>query len=202
MAKEKAVIHIPKEFVSDVRQIINNGRQQAFSAASAISLATYWNIGRRIVEEEQKGNARAEYGSRLIAGLAENLRYEYGPSYNKRNLEHFRKFYLMFNDLQIVNEFVHNLTWTHIRRLLSVTNPEARLWYMTQASKDMWSTTTLDRNICSQYYERRLADQRKRPEEDLPIAKAPFNDSDPLEYIKNPTVAEFMGFKRDSSFIL
>ncbi len=200
MAKEKAIIHIPKEFISDVRNIIDNGRQQAFTAASAISLNTYWNIGRRIVEEEQKGNIRAEYGSRLIAGLAEDLRHEYGASYNKRNLEHFRKFYLLFNDIQIVNEFVHNLTWTHIWRLLSVTSPEARLWYMTQASKDMWSTTTLDRNICSQYYERRLAAQRKRYKEALPIAKAPYNDSDPLEYIKNPTVAEFMGFKRNSKF--
>lgn len=173
MTKEKAIIHIPKEFVSDVRQIIDNGRQQAFTAASAVSLATYWNIGRRIVEEEQKGNIRAEYGSRLIAGLAENLRHEYGASYNKRNLEHFRKFYLLFNDIQIVNEFVHNLTWTHIRRLLSVTNSEARLWYMAQASKDMWSTTTLDRNICSQYYERRLADQRKRSKESPPISCNP-----------------------------
>lgn len=171
MAKEKAIIHLPKEFVSEVRQIIDNGRQQAFASASAISLATYWNIGRRIVEEEQKGNIRAEYGSRLIAGLAEDLRHVYGASYNKRNLEHFRKFYLLFNDIQIVNELVHNLTWTHIRRLLSVTSPEARLWYMTQASKDMWSTTTLDRNICSQYYERRLSEQRKRPKEAVPIAK-------------------------------
>ncbi|MDE6335076.1 MAG: PDDEXK nuclease domain-containing protein [Muribaculaceae bacterium] len=200
MAKEKALIPISKEFVFEVRQIIENGRKQAFSAASSISLATYWNIGRRIVEEEQKGNTRAEYGTRLIAGLAENLRHDYGPSYNKRNLEYFRKFYLLFKDIQIVNEFVHNLTWIHIRRLLSVTSPEARLWYMTQASKDMWSTTTLDRNICSQYYERRLVDHRKRSEDMLTIAKAPYNDSDPLEYIKNPTVAEFMGFKRDSSY--
>lgn len=126
MAKDKSIIHISQEFVGDIRQIINNGRQQAFTAASAISLATYWNIGRRIVEEEQKGNIRAEYGSRLIAGLAENLKHEYGASYNKRNLEHFRKFYLLFNDIQIVYELVHNLTWTHIRRLLSVTNPEDR----------------------------------------------------------------------------
>lgn len=200
MSKEKAIIHISKEFVSDVRRIIDSGRRQAFSAANAISLATYWNIGRRIIEEEQKGNIRAEYGSRLIAGLADNLRYEYGPSYNKRNLEHFRKFYLLFSDIQIVNEFVHNLTWTHIRRLLSVTNPEARLWYLSHASKDMWSTTTLDRNICSQYYERRLAEQRENPLSTLPEAVAPYNDKDPLEYIKNPTVAEFMGFKRDSNF--
>lgn len=200
MKTDKALIPISKDFVSDVRTIIENGRQQAFSTTSAIALNTYWNIGRRIVEEEQKGNIRAEYGSRLIAGLAENLRAEYGASYNKRNLEHFRKFYLLFNDIQIVNELVHNLTWTHIRRLLSVTNPEARLWYLTLASNDMWSTTTLDRNINSQYYERRLAEQRKHPNETLPDAIAPYSDSDPLEYIKNPTVAEFMGFKSDSKY--
>ena len=200
MAKEKAILNIPKEFVSDVRQIIDNGRQQAFTAASAISLATYWNIGRRIVEEEQKGNARAEYGSRLIAGLANDLTNEFGSGYNRRNLAYYRQFYLTFNDIEILHTRVQNLTWSHIRRLLSVTDTVAREWYLLQASEDMWSVKTLDRNISTQYYERRLAEQKKKPKEDLPIAKAPFNDSDPLEYIKNPTVAEFMGFKRDSSF--
>ncbi|MDE6629937.1 MAG: PDDEXK nuclease domain-containing protein [Bacteroidales bacterium] len=200
MKQEESIISVTQEFVGDIRRIIENGRQQAYAAASAISLATYWNIGRRIVEEEQKGNSRAEYGSRLIAGLAESLRKEYGPSYNKRNLEHFRKFYLLFNDVKIVNEFVHNLTWTHIRRLLSVTDPTARLWYLSQASKDMWSTTTLDRNISSQYYERRLSEQRANPKAILPEAVAPYNDTDPMEYIKNPTIAEFMGFRRDSQF--
>ena len=163
MAKNKSLIPISQEFVGDVRQIIENGRKQAYAAASTISLATYWHIGQRIVEEEQKGNSRAEYGSRLIAGLAEDLRKEYGASYNKRNLDYFRRFYLLFNDIQIVNELVHNLTWTHIRRLLSVTNPVARQWYLTRAAKDMWSTTTLDRNISSQYFERRLAEQRENP---------------------------------------
>ena len=200
MAKEKAILNIPKEFVSDVRQIIDNGRQQAFTAASAISLATYWNIGRRIVEEEQKGNARAEYGSRLIAGLANDLTNEFGSGYNRRNLAYYRQFYLTFNDIEILHTRVQNLTWSHIRRLLSVTDTVAREWYLLQASEDMWSVKTLDRNISTQYYDRRLAEQKKKNKEDLPIAKAPFNDSDPLEYIKNPTVAEFMGFKRDSSF--
>ncbi|MDE5586427.1 MAG: PDDEXK nuclease domain-containing protein [Muribaculaceae bacterium] len=200
MAKEKDIIPISKEFVSDVRQIIDNGRKQAFSAVSTISYVTYWNIGRRIVEEEQKGNARAEYGSRLIEGLADDLTNEFGSGYNKRNLAYYRQFYLIFNDIEILHTRVQNLTWSHLRRLLSVTDPVAREWYMMHASEDMWSVKTLDRNISTQYYERRLADQRKRPNEVLPIAKAPFNESDPLEYIKNPTVAEFMGFKRDSRF--
>lgn len=163
-------------------------------------LATYWNIGRRIVEEEQDGATRAEYGKHIISELAENLKKDYGSGYGKRNLAYFRQFFLSFKNLEILHEFVQNLTWTHIRRLLSVTDPEARQWYMIHASKDMWSTTTLDRNISSQYYERRLAQHRENPQESLSTAVAPYNDADPLEYIKNPTIAEFMGFKRDSRF--
>lgn len=83
---------------------------------------------------------------------------------------------------------------------MSVTNPEARKWYLVNASKNMWSTTTLDRNICSQYYERILANQRINPDTILPEAVPPFNESDPLEYIKNPTIAEFMGFTRDTKY--
>ncbi len=192
--------NLPEAFVNDVRSIIENGRRQAYSAAGNIALATYWNIGRRIVEEEQNGNSRAEYGKNLIAALANNLKKEYGSGYGKRNLAYYRQFYLSFTDIEILHEFVQNLTWTHIRRLLSVSNPLARQWYLAHASKDMWSTTTLDRNICSQYYERRLAEQREKPGIILPEAVAPFNDKDPLEYIKNPTVAEFMGFKRDSRY--
>ncbi len=200
MTTNQIIIPLSQDFIGDVRSIIESGRHQAYSAVGSITLATYWNIGRRIVEEEQKGNSRAGYGTRLIAELAENLKAEYGPGYGKRNLAYYRQFYLSFSNMEILHELVQNLTWTHIRRLLSVTNPEARLWYLSHASKDMWSTTTLDRNICSQYYERRLAEQRENPHSTLPEAVAPYNDKDPLEYIKNPTVAEFMGFKRDSRF--
>lgn len=115
-------------------------------------------------------------------------------------MDYYRKFYLLFPDIKIVNACVHNLNWTHIRRLLSVVNDEARLWYLNTASRDRWSTRTLDRNISSQYYERRLAaqctDRGTSPSEAL----APYNDTDPLEYIKNPMVAEFMGFKRDEKY--
>ena len=141
------MISIPKGFVSDVRQIIDSGRQQAFKAASSIIISTYWNIGRRIVEEEQKGNTRAEYGSRLIAGLADALTLEYGSGYSKRNLAYYRKFYLTFNDIEILHTRVQNLTWSHIRRLLSVTNSAARRWYLMRASEDMLIDKTLDRKI-------------------------------------------------------
>lgn len=200
MATDKSIVPVSQEFIGDVRRIIEEGRKQAYAAAGNIALATYWNVGRRIVEEEQNGNSRAEYGKRLIAELANNLKKDYGSGYGKRNLAYYRQFYLVFNDIEILHEFVQNLSWTHIRRLLSVTDPKARQWYMIQASRDMWSTTTLDRNISSQYFERRLAAQREHPKLSLTKAIAPYNDTDPLEYIKNPTVAEFMGFRRDAKY--
>lgn len=77
-------------------------------------------------------------------------------------LDYYKRFYLLFPDIQIVNTCVHNLSWSHIRRILSVSDPNARLWYLKTADKDMWSFRALDRNISTQYYERRLAAQREK----------------------------------------
>lgn len=200
MAHDKEIVTVSQEFIGDVRRIIEDGRQKAYAAAGNIALATYWNVGRRIVEEEQRGKSRADYGKRLIDGLAETLKIEYGSGYGKRNLAYYRQFYLEFNDLEILHTCVQNLTWSHVRRVLSVVNTQARLWYLSAASRDKWDVRTLSRNISSQYYERRLAAQREHPELLQTEAIAPYNDTDPLEYIKNPTVAEFMGFRRDAKY--
>ena len=192
--KENNII-ISDSLVADVRNIIEEGRKRAFSVAGQVAILTYWNVGRRIVEEEQQGNARADYGKGLIPALADRLTAEYGTGYGRRNLAYYRKFYLEFNDLNILHTHVQNLNWSHIRRILSVSNPEAREWYLKTAADDMWSVKPLDRNISTQYYERRLAAQR----EDIAMP-APQSGSDPMEYIKNPMVAEFMGFHRDNNY--
>lgn len=182
--------------VNDIRSIIEQGRKMAYAAAGQAAIATFWNVGRRIVEEEQNGNARAEYGAKLIRNLSEKLVPVYGNSYSKRNLDYYKKFYLLYPDMQIVNTRVHNLEWSHIRRILSVTNSQARDWYLATASQNMWSVRELDRNISTQYFERRLAAQLPADANKLPT----ISDKDPMEYIKNPVVAEFMGFRRDSKF--
>ena len=182
--------------VADVRNIIEEGRRRAFSAAGQVAILTYWNVGRRIVEEEQQGNARADYGKNLIPALADRLTIEFGTGYGRRNLAYYRKFYLEFSDLEILHTRGQNLSWSHIRRILSVSNPEARDWYIKTAAEDMWSVKTLDRNISTQYYERRLAAQR----DDIAVPAPLQSESDPMEYIKNPMVAEFMGFHRDSNY--
>lgn len=177
--KERYII-ISDSLVADVRNIIEEGRRRAFAAAGQVAIMTYWNVGRRIVEEEQQGNARAEYGKNLIPALADRLTIEFGSGYGRRNLAYYRKFYLEFSNLEILHTRVQNLNWSHIRRILSVSNPEAREWYLKTAAEDMWSVKTLDRNISTQYYERRLAAQR----EDIAVP-APQSDSDPMEYIKS-----------------
>lgn len=185
------------QFVSDIQRIIEQGRKQAYAAANQLAVITYWHIGRRIVEEEQHGKARAQYGTRLIKTLAEQLTPKYGSAFNKRNLDYFRQFYLCFSDLEIVNACVHNLTWTHFRSIIKVADPKARLWYAKEASEQMWSSRTLNRNIDTQYYGRRMACAREGLALPSPDVEP---ENDPLEYIKSPVVAEFLGFRKDSQY--
>ena len=166
-----------------------------------MAVLTYWHIGKRIVEEEQHGEVRAQYGTRLIKTLAEQLVPKYGNTFGKRNLEYFRQFYLCFSDLEIVNARVHNLTWTHFRAIIQVADPKAREWYAKEASEQMWSYATLNRNISTQYYERLLMSQQKEPVEAEMKALTKDFDTDKLEFIKNPVVAEFLGMSPAKAFV-
>ena len=187
---------LQSHILNDIRAIIEQGRRSAFDAANRIAVVTYWNVGKKIVEEEQHGQNRADYGLKLIQQLSVVLTGEYGSAFSKRNLEYYRKFYLCFNDFAIVNACVHNLSWTHFRRALAVSSPEARLWYIREASEQMWSTRTLDRNISTQYYERLLSSQRQGYSLPAPASEK----ADPMDYIKSPVVAEFLGFRNNASY--
>lgn len=111
---------LPSALVSDVRSIIDRGRRQAYSAVSSAMVETYWHIGRRIVEEEQQGEHRAEYGTQLIKQLSAALTHEYGKGFSARYLAYFRKFYLTVPDIKILQTRLQNLHWSHIHRILSV----------------------------------------------------------------------------------
>ena len=109
--KEKSRIIISDSLIADVRSIIEKGRRHAFAVAGQTAIMTYWNVGRRIVEEEQQGNSRASYGKGLIPALADKLAIEYGPGYGRRKLSYYRKFYLMFSDWEILHTRVQNLNY-------------------------------------------------------------------------------------------
>ena len=112
--------------VHDVRAIIENGLRKAYQDANTTIVYTYWKVGQRIVEEEQQGATRAEYGKRLIDALAEDLSKEYAKGFSARDLRNYRQLYLCFKDLEIWYTRVPNLTWSHYRTLLSVTSDDAR----------------------------------------------------------------------------
>ena len=103
--------------ISDIKNLITVGQNIAYNAANRAMIMTYWNIGKRIVEEEQSGAERAEYGKRLIPVLSAELTKEFGNSYSSRNLHYYRKFYHCFPDSEILNTRVQNLNWSHFRAL-------------------------------------------------------------------------------------
>lgn len=190
-----------QSIISEVKNIIVAGQQDAYKSVSRAMVLTYWNVGKRIVEQEQAGNTRAEYGKALVEVLSQELTRDYGNSYSKRNLQYFRKFYLYFPDENIVNACVHNLNWTQFRSLLRVHDENARIWYMNEAVNEGWSSRTLDRNISTQYYDRLL----KSPIKDNVIAemkeKTSYFQRNSFELLKNPIVAEFLGFKNEDSYL-
>lgn len=187
-------------FVADVQEIIENGLRKAYQDTNATTVYTYWQVGRRIVEEEQKGARRAEYGSRLITTLAEVLSVEYARGFSARDLRNYRQLYLCFNDLEIWYTRVPNLTWSHYRTLLSVTSDDARYWYVKEAAREMWSVRTLARNVGSQYYHRLL----QSPKKETVIAEmkqltAPLQE-DARNFMKDPVVAEFLQLPSNVDF--
>ncbi len=190
-----------RHVIDDIKGIISSGIGSAYNAVNRATVLTYWNVGRRIVEQEQKGNQRAAYGSALIDVLAAELTKEYGNSFSKRNLQFFRQFYLYFPDEEIVNARVHNLTWTHFRSLLRVPEEDARLWYMNESAHENWSVRTLERNIATQYYYRLLqAPNQKAVTEEMKRKTAHFPSSQ-FELLKSPLVAEFLGFKNEDTYL-
>ncbi|WP_300506254.1 YhcG family protein [uncultured Duncaniella sp.] len=180
--------------VSEIKQIIQQGRTAAYTAVNASMISTYWNIGKRIVEEEQHGAERAEYGKEIIKFLAEELTHEFGSGFSERYLRAFRQFYLVVPNFEIWKSRFPNLTWTHVFRTLRVGNENAIIWYLENASREMWSVRTLSRNISTQYYERHL----RIPDGSIKNAGVAVPHKE--EILKSPFVAEFLGFKPDESF--
>lgn len=197
---ENIVEHGMGILVQDVQAIVENGLQKAYRDVNITMVKTYWQVGRRIVEEEQQGAARAEYGSRLIVKLAEELSKKYTKGFSARDLRNYRQLYLCFNDLEIWYTRVPNLGWSHFRTLLSVTSDDARYWYVQEASREMWSVRTLARNVGSQYYHRLLQSPRKENviAEMLQLTAPLQNDA--RDYLKDPVVAEFLQLPSNNDF--
>lgn len=182
------------QLLADIRAIIVGSRRSVYAGINAVQIDHNWNIGRRIVEEEQGGKRKAEYGKGTIAKLSAHLCAEFGEGYSERNLRDFRAFYSVFPDQEIWRTRAPNLSWSHFRLIMRVESPVAREWYINEASSEYWSVRTLDRNISTQYYERLLLSQaNKAPVITEMKKKTAAFQKDKLEFIKSPSVLEFIG---------
>ena len=144
--------------LAQLRTLIDDARKEAMQAVDIIQVRTCWEIGRHIVEFEQGGQARAAYGKKLLPRLAESLTGEFGKGFDVSNLRYMRLFYKAF---PMCDTLCHTLSWSHYRTMLRVDNPEARLWYMNEATSQNWSVRALDRQIGTLYYERLLLSSDK-----------------------------------------
>lgn len=186
------------DFLLEMKRIVTKARQKAYSTINSAMVEAYWQMGKRIVEQEQQGKDRADYGSQLLKLLSKELTEEFGKGFSVNSLYYFRQFYLAFPEIFPTMWGV--LTWSHYKRLLSVPNPDARMWYLKEASEQMWSYRTLDRNIGSQYYERLLLSQHKSTVQPESRNLTSSTERFALNFIKNPTVAEFIGLTPNIDF--
>ena len=215
------------QFISDIKAIVYTAKQKAYQAADLFQVAANWLVGRRIVEQEQHGQERAQYGKHIVELASEALTAEFGKGYSVVNIKSFRKFYLTFNnlligqtpsaqsengltikgqsvsaELELAKMLPSNLSWSHYERLMRIKNEDERDWYMREAAEESWSVRTLNRNIGSQYYNRLLQTPESKRGEVIDEMKRLTADyqKDRHKFLRNPVVAEFLGFSQDAAY--
>ncbi len=170
-----------KQLYEDIREILYKAREQAYKNASSIMTYAYWNVGKRIVEEEQLGNEKAKYGSYLIKNLSKELTDEFGTGFSIASLKNCRRFYLTFPQESYGYTKIREVPWSHLRNIMRIPDEEERNFYLSEVANENWSVKTLERNIKSGYYKRMLSTQ------------LPERENKALEFVKDPFVLEFMG---------
>ena len=186
---------IETTMIQDIKQIIAQARENAVRAVDFQRVLMYWHIGKRIFEQEQQGQERADYGAYLIKTLAKELEPEFGSGFGRRQLELFRQFYRAF---PIANALRSQLNWTQYRQLIQISDSDKREFYLAESCKNNWSSRQLERQINSSLYERLLLSNDK--ESVLAVARNEQQPVDPKQIIKDPMVLEFLGLKRESAY--
>ena len=189
---------ISNNYINEIKKILKNARQKAYTAVNSAMVEAYWKIGRRIVEEEQSGRERAEYGKEILKNLSKELTEEFGKGFGERNIRNIRQFYVLFSDYEKWKSLISKLTWTHIQKVLRVSDEKARIFYLTEAAENMWSVRTLDRNISTLYYNRIVASIDKKIVENEMQDKT--KKLQAKEFIKNPVVLEFLDLPTSMSY--
>ncbi|MCI8365169.1 MAG: DUF1016 domain-containing protein [Eubacterium sp.] len=176
-----------QQFYEDVCFILRQAREQAYNSANGIMTYAYWNVGRRIVEQEQSGEKKARYGAYLIKNLSKQLTDEFGTGFSVANLRNCRQFYLTFSEGSYGFSIAGKIPWSHLRNIMRISDEEERNFYLKEVLAENWSVRVLERNIKSGYYKRMLSSQ------------LPDKENKTLEFVKDPFVLEFMGITQNTS---
>lgn len=189
---------IPENFYHEVRCIVQSAKSQVYATVNTVMVEAYWLIGKRIVEEEQRGEERAKYGQALLKNLSIKLTNEFHRGFSVANLKNFRQFYLVFHNDGKGYALRSELSWTHYRALIRIKDSKARLWYMQEAIAQNWSARALDRQISVLYYERLLSSK-----EPAPVAEEAKEITDQLsvsnkDYLRDPYIFDFLNLPYQS----
>ena len=187
--------HVIENFVAEIRQIISDAQTNAIRSVDFCRVQMYWNIGRRIVEEEQNGKVRADYGTYLIRNLASKIEPDYGSGFSVRQLERSRQFYRLY---PIASALRTQLNWMQYKLLISIPDPLKREYYELEAINNGWTGRELERQINSQLYERLLLSNDKQGL--LALARKERIPENPYEIIKDPMVLEFLGLEHKPKY--
>ena len=195
----------------NIKKILNEARRTTYRAINFAMVQAYWNIGQLIVEEEQKGQKRADYGEFIIKELSERLTKDFGKGFTEQNLRNFRQFYLTFRihhsarsksikrKEEICYALRSELSWTHYRLLMRIEKEDVRKFYIEECIQNNWSTRQLERQINSFYYERILASRNKTVVQKDTISHS--NQAQPEDLIKDPYVLEFLQLRENKDYL-
>lgn len=193
----------PAPLYQKIVEILEEARKTAYRSINRAMVHAYWRVGQQIVEHEQAGESRAEYGKAVLEELSQKLTAHFGKGFDPSNLRYMRLFYLRFSIRDAVRhkslgadslpEIREELSWTHYRLLLKVENDTARQWYLAEACKERWSTRQLERQIETLYFERLAQSPDKVPVKLEAVEN--LAQLTPSDFIKDPYVLEFLNLK-------
>ena len=185
-----------QDLIDQIGVLLQQGRQKAAQSVNIILVHTYWEIGRYIVEFEQKGNERAEYGTQLFERLSKDLSQAYGRGFSRSNLLYMRKLYSCF---PISETLSHLLTWSHYFEILKAENELEIGFYSKQCEKERWSVRELKRQMRSSLFERIALSKDK--EGVLRLANEGHILEKPEDLIKDPFVLEFLNIPQQYQYL-
>ncbi len=188
--------HPYSELIDKIGSLLQQGRQQAAQSVNTILVQTYWYIGQHIVEFEQKGNEKAEYGSQLFEKLSKDLTQNYGKGFGRSNLFYMRKLYLSF---PISGTVSHLLTWSHYYEILKADSELEISFYSKQCQHERWSVRELKRQMRSSLFERLALSKDK--EGVLQLAREGHIVENPEDLLKDPFVLDFLNIPEQYQYL-